>query len=117
MFLLYFIYFGGELISFEVECFFMYLDILILIMVFLLLKMDLVSVCVSFVLLIFVGFKKMNELIGCLGFFNFVFVCLIVFVIVIIVLFWLMIWEWRMFFILRSLFVLVWVILDIGILV
>lgn len=91
LFFLYFIYLGGVLIKWDMVCFFIYLDMLMWIICFLLLNKDWVNVFVSFVLLIFVGFKKMKELIGWFGFLILVWVWRIVFDIKFIVFFCLMI--------------------------
>lgn len=79
-------------------CFFIYFDILICIKVLFWLNRNLVKVCVNLVLLILVGFKNINELIGCFGFFILVFVFLIAVVIIFIVFDCLIIFWCRYFF-------------------
>lgn len=70
-----------------IECFFMYFDMFMWVIVVLLLKRNLVRVLVSLVLLILVGFRNRNELMGWFGFFRFVCVWCIVLEIVISVFF------------------------------
>lgn len=115
--LLWLIYFGGVLINWFIVCFFINLFMFIWIIVLLLLNIDLVKVLVNLVLLILVGLRKIKLLIGCLGFFNFVWVCLIVLLIELIVFFCLIIFLCNVFFRLRSFLDFVLLILVNGIFV
>lgn len=103
--------------SWVMECFFMYFDILMWIMVLLLLNKKFVSVLVSLVFFILVGLRNMNDLIGWLGFWSLVWVWCMVVDIVWMVLDCFIIWFVRIFFICNSFFCLFFSILLIGILV
>lgn len=99
------------------ECFFINLDILIWIIVFLVLNMKLVSDLYNFVFLIFVGLRNRNELIGWLGFVSLVCECCIVLDIVVMVFCWLIICLCSIFFMCSNLLCLFLSIFVIGILV
>lgn len=107
-------YLGGVFIRWDMVNFFIYLFMLMWISVFVELNISFVNFLVKWVLLIFVGFRNMNVLIGLLGFFRFIWFFWIVFISVVIVLFWLIILESRLFFIFNNFIFLVCVIFCIG---
>lgn len=110
-------YSGGALIKRFIECFFIYLFILMWIIVFLVLNKKFVNVLYSFVLFMFVGLRNMKFVIGRFGLERFARERWIVLYIDCMVLFWLMICLWSLVGKLRSFFCLFCWSLVMGILV